>query len=136
MTTTLLPDAEAIAIAWLLDSAEVMALVGTRVYAEPIENVTDPFLTIERFGGVPEVRHWLDHAELQVTAWGTTRPEARLICETAIAALHDIDMNDPLGIVNAVEDLSGARSLPDPVTSRPRFIAEVRMTLHPTPGGS
>jgi hypothetical protein len=122
------------AIQWLLDHADVDLLIDDRVYPDgPIEDVIWPFGTVARIAGVPQVHHWLDLPELQVAGWAETRAEARDICETMVAALHDIEMSDPLGVVGGCEDISGPRPLPDSVTSRPRFVAEVRLTVHPRP---
>lgn len=129
----MLPDIEGIAIEYLLADLDVAALVDDRIYASIPEGPTYPFLTVERIGGRPRPRpHWIDQAQLQVAGWSEDdRSEARDICATALAALHDLPGISSLGVVTGVEDVLGPRPLYDPETSRPRFLAEVLITAHP-----
>lgn len=137
MSTQLLPDVESMVIAYLADHADVDDLVDGRVYAEPFDRVTWPFVTVRRIGGRVTNHHWIDRAQIEVAGWAedhsgiSGRQAAHAICETAIAALHDMPMEDPQGAVVNVEDAGGPTSRPDPVTSSPRFVAEVFVTVHP-----
>ena len=140
MSVILLPDIEAICVDWLLNHPDVSAIT-TNIYTENPEAVEYPFLTLLRIAGRPEVRpRWIDHAHLQIAAWGDdsalSRENTRDLCETATAALHELNGTTTLGVVTAVEDILGPRSLPDPETSFPRFIAEVLVTAHPGTEGS
>lgn len=139
MTTAVLPDVERICIAYLTDHTEVDALVDGRVYSDPFDKVVRPFLTVRRIGGAAAFPHWVDTALIEVSAWSwdrggiSGRQEARLICETAVAALHDMPAIDDGGLAVRchVADQTGPRSVPDPDTGKPRFIAEVLVTVHP-----
>lgn len=134
MTLQLLPDIEAISINWLLAHPDVGV---DRIYTEIPEGPTYPFVTVLRIAGRPRPQpRWLDQAQLQVAAWGDdgelSREATRDLCETCIAALHEMKNEvTTLGVVTAVEDIIGPRSLPDPETSFPRFMGEVLITAHP-----
>jgi hypothetical protein len=141
VSVQLLPDIEAIAVTYLEADTDVAALCDGRVYTEIPEGPTYPFLTVLRIAGRPRPRpRWLDQAQLQVAAWGNdagfSREDTRDLCETAVAALHELVGTTALGVVTGVEDVLGPRSLPDPETSWPRFVAEVLITAHPEPEGS
>jgi hypothetical protein len=132
----LLPDIEAIAVAYLMAHPDITAICGDRVYTEIPEGPTYPFVTVLRIAGRPRPRpRWIDQAQLQISAWGNdddlSREDTRDLCETAVAALHDLPGVTDLGVVTGVEDILGPRSLPDPETSFPRFEAEVLVTAHP-----
>ena len=136
MTTQLLPDTEAIVVGYLSAHSAVNAICDDRVYTEIPEGPTYPFVTILRIAGRPREReHWIDQAQIQVASWGDdrtlSREGTRDLCETCVAALHDLNGVTSLGVVTAVEDILGPRSLPDPETSWPRFEAEVLVTAHP-----
>jgi len=136
MSVQLLPDVEAIVVAYLAAHADVMALCDDRVYTEVPEGPTYPFITVFRVGGQPRPQpRWIDQAHLQIDAWGDdeaySREDTRDLCETAVAALHELNGVTDLGVITAVEDVLGPRSLPDPETSFPRFEAEVLVTAHP-----
>jgi hypothetical protein len=136
VSVRLLPDIEAITVGYLSTHAEITVLCGDRVYTEAPEGPTYPFITVFRVGGQPRPRpRWLDQAHLQIDAWGDdgdfSREDTRDLCETAVAALHELNGVTDLGVVTAVEDILGPRSLPDSETSFPRFEAEVLVTAHP-----
>lgn len=134
MTVTTLPDIEAIAVSYLSTHPDVPT---DRIYTEIPEGPTYPFVTVLRIAGRPRPQpRWLDQAQLQVAAWGDdgalSREETRDLCETCIAALHEMRNEvTSLGVVTAVEDILGPRSLPDPETSFPRFMGEVLISAHP-----
>lgn len=144
MTTALLPDVEAVLIDYLNSNSEVNALVSGRVYAEPFDKVVRPFLTVLRIGGRSGTPHWIDTAQVEISGWSkdrsgvSGRQEARLICETALAALHEIPPVDTYNdaVIANVADSTGPRSIPDRVAGLPRFVAEVFVTLHPYPGAA
>jgi hypothetical protein len=136
VSVRLLPDIEAICVAYLATHADVVALCDDRVYTEIPEAPTYPFVTVRRIAGLPRPRpRWIDQAQLQIDAWGDddaySREDTRDLCETVVAALHELPGITDLGVVTAVEDILGPRSLPDPETSFPRFEAEVLVTAHP-----
>lgn len=139
MSTALLPDLEVAAIAWLKEDARVNAVVGTRVYPSPPDNVNYPYVKVFTLPGRTLARHWLAQAVLQVEGWAhhgkTSSPsgrlEAREACETAVAVLHDAQ-NVLVGDcwVLSVLDVRTARELPDRETDHHRFVAEVLVTYH------
>lgn len=149
MTTAVLPSATQIVVAYLMQHDDVEALfadnpsagdtITGRVVATPYDRITWPFLTVRRIGGPTSTHHWLDHPLMEIAAWSEDRSgvsgdvEAETICRTAVAALWDMPQvdDDGLGVVTDVSDQTGPRSIPDPVTGNPRWIAEVLLTLHP-----
>lgn len=133
MPTLAIPSAETIAVKWLRSHALVDDLVGQRVYTEVPEGVVYPFIRVIRIAGAAFGRHWVDAALLEISSWSPARVDAQIICEQAVAALHDIDMLDDIAVICNIEDVMGPRSVPDPVAKLPRFVAEVRLMVHPYP---
>jgi len=128
------------AIAWLAAHPNLDVLIydadadSNRVYGDAPKGAVVPFITVERVGGRPDAKpHWIDKAHLQILAWGEAdeRSAAEEVCAVAVAALHELPGVRALGVVTAVEDVLGPRPLPDPETSRPRYLAEVLLTTHP-----
>lgn len=132
-TVDVLPDAELVAIDYLLAQPEIATLVGARISNTSPSSPTYPYLTVERVGGRRQIRVRLDNARLQVGAWGATRTEASLLARTAEAALirmkgyvHDT------GVVGLVDSEMGPSWMPDTVRlpPTPRFIFTVAARLH------
>lgn len=138
-TLILLPDSEAIAVAYLAGQPDVALIVEGRVYASLPEVLVWPFANVARIGGRPEPgapSSWIDHAHLQIAGWSEDRDEAYDLCAVALGALHEIPQLQGLGVVTAVQDILGPIQRNDPETKRPRFMAEVLMSTHPLPEGS
>lgn len=131
MTGELLPDAEAIAF-------EVLDGEGLSAHGRIPDSPTWPLLTVQRLGGIPAERHWLDTARIQVSAWGgddrdTARAEARDLADAARAALHGAEgtaVASAGAFVTGVEDDLGLAYLPDPQTGRDRYVFAVRLYAH------
>lgn len=134
--TQLAPDIEAIAVAYLLEHDAVADLVDERVYTNSGSQITAPYATVFRAAGGARARHHVDQAVLQVEGWADDRSTARDVCETALAALHDLPgwLND-LGVVSGVTDLIGTRPLPAREDERWHFAAEVLVTAYPHRSG-
>ena len=74
MEAHVLPDIEALVIAWALDSDDVNT-VDDRIYGALPANPTFPAIRVTRIGGTPPQRlHWLDEALLQVDVFGGPKP--------------------------------------------------------------
>ena len=138
MSTVLLPDCEAVAIAYLLSDTDLGVLVDDRIYGDLPEGAEFPLCSIVRVGGQPfggRPGGYLDKARLQISGWSELRDEAFAICASALGALHAIPQNQDTAVVGAVEDIIGPRQIPDP-TSNHRYVAEVLMTAHSVLTGS
>lgn len=122
--TALLPDAELVAVTYLRQHADVVALVASRVYTELPASPTWPLAKIVRIGGPPAARGTLDPATIQCEAYADTKQAARELAATAQAALADADGFTHAGAyVTASEPLSGLQWLPDPdLNDRPRYL--------------
>lgn len=132
MATLPLPDIEAAIIEYLLDSAALAPIVGTRIYADSPENVDRPYVTIKRIGGrVDDPPHWIDTALIEISAHAFERPDARDAAAWAVAALHDISGEWGDAFISGIQDAVQPRYIPDDVTGRSRFIGEVLVTYHP-----
>lgn len=139
MTVRALPDTEGIIVAYLSGHPDVD--ISDNVSTDLPEGHNAYHLTIRRIGGRPRPEpHWIDQAHIELAAWGVDPAEDALtrdttfdLCATALAALHELPGITALGIVTDVEDILGPRNVPDPVTSWPRYIAEVLVTTHPDP---
>lgn len=147
--TMVLPSATQIVTAYLSTHSELAALfadnpstgdtITGRVVGHPYDRIVWPFITVRRIGGPTNTHHWLDHPLMEIAAWSEDRSgvsgevEAEALCRTAVAALWDMPQvdDDGLGVVTDVADQTGPRPIPDPVTDKPRWIAEVLLTLHP-----
>lgn len=134
MALRLLPDAELLVVQALRATAEVAALVGTRVYTALPPDPTYPVVRVTRIGGIPAIRQHLDVARIQVDAWGTTKKQAFTVATTVQAALHAMVGPHAGGVVTAVEDDLGLTWSPDPETDRDRYVFGVAVYTHPLPG--
>lgn len=136
MPTPVLPDVEAIAIAYLKAHAGLTtALAGATVAGDVPGNVgTVGALTVTRIGGSPAIDFWLDRAVIDVNAWGTSKTHASLVIRTAIAALHDMAQTTSVrGVVTGVETVLGPQYLPDDsrTPTLARYVASVSVWAHP-----
>lgn len=134
MTIRLLPDAEALAVAYLKAHASITPLVGTRVSTVLPANPTFPYLQVILLAGVEKSVGHLDNCYLQVDAWGTTRDDANLLIRTARAVLLDAPyVTHDRGIVSYAETVSPPRWLLDTSVTppRPRYSCDVSLTIHP-----
>lgn len=130
MTTILeAPDMEAVAAVTIRTAA--ISGLGTRVYSSIPTNPTWPLVTVQRIGGIPAVREYLDTANLQVDVWGNSKSEARDIAARARVVLLSIAgtlVTTPVRAwISAVEDALGLSWQPDPITGRDRYIFGVLM---------
>lgn len=128
MTTIIeAPDIEAV-VAVTLRNAAISGL-STRVYSSVPTNPTYPLVTVQRIGGVPSVREYLDTANIQIDVWGGTKSEARDIAARARVVLLGLAgslVSSPVAAwISAVEDALGLSWQPDPVTGRDRYIFAV-----------
>lgn len=141
MVTRVLPDAEAIAIGYLLTRAEVTDLCAQRIGTEL--NLTKPellpALRVRRIGSTTPVRRHLRAANVQLESFAAAELAAQDLLETAMAVLHEdgagsiIGTHPGLGVVTGVVDGIGARAQPDPETDRPRWLGSLIIYCHPAP---
>ncbi len=136
MEAHVLPDIEALVIAWALDSDDVNT-VDDRIYGALPANPTFPAIRVTRIGGTPPQRlHWLDEALLQVDVFGGPKATARLVAATFAAHLSaNLTGTHDLGVVTAVT-VGGLQWQPDESFSpaKPRYTFDAQVTYHPLMG--
>lgn len=125
MTTILeAPDLEAVAAAALRTAA--IAGLDTRVYSSVPTSPTFPLITVQRIGGIPAVREYLDTANLQIDVWGGSKSEIRDIAARARVVLLELAgtlVTSPVRAwISAVEDVLGLSWQPDQLTGRDRYL--------------
>lgn len=136
-----LPDVVALTRNWLLRQPAVTDLVGQRVYTIIPRSPTFPLVVLQRTGGRPQKREWIDAAVIDVTCYADPNsvvidPEeqASLITRTVRAAIHQAPgWHDAEGVITDVEDVLGMTWHPDTALDppRPSFVFSVRITAHP-----
>lgn len=118
------PDIEAVANKALRNAN--IAGIGARWYSSVPKTPTYPLGTVQRLGGEPPVRQYLDSAIIQIEVWGTSKSEARDIAARARIALLEIEgtsITDPVAaFVSGVEDSRGLTWQPDELTGRDRYV--------------
>lgn len=133
-----LPDVARIVSAYLRTVPEVLALVGERVYtAFPKQLGTQPFVLVQRTGGDPVLARPLvvDHAEVQLDAYGGPQAAAHELaatCRAALSVLQGEQPNDTGNVCGVV--VTALRYVPDETWSppRPRYISDVELTVKPS----
>lgn len=136
MPAPVLPDVEALTVAYLkAHTALTAALAGAQVATDVPNNVgTAGALTVNRIGGTPRASNWLDRADIDINAWGTSRAHASLLIRTAVAALLDMRQHVSVrGVVTGVDVLLGPSWLPDDsrTPAIPRYLASCAVYAHP-----
>lgn len=143
MTVRVLPDSEALAIAYLRTVPEVVAIIGEQIGTslDLTEDTALPALRLTRVSTRLVVPRHFRTASVQLEAFALTELAAQDLCELAWAALFEPEFvgvildseADPLGVVTGVSDSLGPRRLPDPDTDTPRWLAVVQIHAHPAP---
>lgn len=131
----LLPDAEILVVAALKASADVAALVGTRVGTELYAG-TDPAVWVSLVTGEERFRNHLVAPVLDVRSYATSKGTASTLARTVHAVLvTTLAGSHAQGVVTAVETLTLPFWSPDDgfATPRPRYMATYEFTLHPNP---
>lgn len=129
------PDWEALAAQQLRDH------IGGGVFSSVPKDPDYPLITVQRVGGTPVERHWVDRATIQIDVWGENKGQARDLADQARVALHNMEGvtyarefgNVDDAFVNGVEDTLGLTWSPDPPTGRDRYIFGVDIYGHPMP---
>jgi len=128
------PDVEAIVAQTLRDAG--IAALGTRVYSSIPKRPTYPLVVVQRTGGLPAVRRYLDSGTVQVEVWGTSKSEAHDIAQQARVELLDLEgtaVTDPVAaFITAVDDAVGLTWDPDTLTARDRYFFAVAIFARST----
>ena len=132
-------DVEALVSQFLRSRAEVIALVGDRVYTDLPHQRVYPLVLITRFGGGFIINRplWLDEAALQLDCFGGTHRQSWNLMATCLELLHNkmlgqFDEGVVTGVItdnafyNPQEDFFDERG-----HARPRFTANVTVLTHP-----
>ena len=134
------PDAEAAVSKAIRDA-------GFRAYSSIPKKPTWPLFVVQRLGGQPPVRQYLDEARIQVDAWGgasgdgvpvpVSKGDLHDIAQEARVAIFNLEgttVHDPVdAFISGVDDALGLSWLPDPVTGRDRYIFSLYLYLRSAP---
>lgn len=133
MALRLLPDVEALVVAYLKADASVAAIAGTRVSTKLAEAY--PRVNVTLITGREVVREHLDEQHLQVDAYADDKADANLLARTVRAVLLNApSVPHARGVVTHVRTITPPRWLPDETANdRPRYLAEYGITVHPHP---
>lgn len=128
-----LPDLEAAASVALRDAA-ITDLEGVHS-SIPAKNPVYPLLVVQRLGGTPAVRQYLDRARIQIDVWGGARREGNLaipkstildIAQKARVVLLELEgqtLTAPVSLfISGVDDALGITWSPDPTSGRDRYV--------------
>lgn len=124
------PDLEAVA-------SQALRAAGYRAYSSVPSRPTWPLMVVERIGGTPAVREYLDSARIQVHVWGGQRddPEPKVskgeihdIAQEARITLLELEgemLDGPVEgykvFISGVDDAMGLTWVPDD-TGRDRYL--------------
>lgn len=136
MPIRVIPDPEALEVAYLKAHASITPLVGTRIATELPPNPVFPFLTVGLAAGVEKDPGHLDEVYLDLSAWAVTKAEANLLIRTARAVHLDADLvSHTRGVVSNPRTVMPPRWLPDESVNppKPRYVTTVALTIHPHP---
>lgn len=128
-----LPNAEALLVAFLRADPDVSAIAGQRGYTAALPPDPDlPCFRVTRWGGVPAVGYplVLDTASMQVDAWASTNTAAQALLATIRAVMAErMPGKHPTGVVTRV-DFGPMSDAPDTTFDppRPRYVADVTIT--------
>lgn len=117
------PDVEAIAATKL----RTAAIPGVKSVSSSVPKDADyPLITVQRVGGVPAVREYMDAANIQIGVWGENKSQARDIAARARVVLLELTgtaVTDPVSAwVSSVDDSLSLTWSPDPETGKDRYI--------------
>lgn len=132
MALTVIADVELLAVNYLRAHPDIAAVVGARVYTALPPTPGWPLIRLERIGGTVNYVGWLDTARLQVEGWAETDKAAALdVTSRALAALLELTGVRPEGVVAGVRQDGPLVWLPDPDTTRPRYLFGCAVYTHP-----
>ena len=133
-----LPDSEYLAVRILKDALTAGSFqsytprIGTKIPASP--DFTKGVLTVQRVGGMPTQRRWLDHANIQVDVWHDNKADAHNIAQLARVVLHQAEgkkYTTPACVLTGVEDALGLAWQFDSLNLKARYTLRVYFTVHP-----
>ena len=138
MSTPVLPDVEAMLSAALRADADIIALVGDRVYGELPKDAglrAGPLVRLGRIGGGPTGQPLtLDAAIVQFDVWGGTKKQAREVAATIAKVVGELaGYSGPDGYITGTSPGS-LRYVPDEsfTPQRPRYVVEATVYNRPT----
>lgn len=134
MAVRMLPSTEALVASYLRSSADVTALIGTRIGTELYAG-TGAAVWLSLVTGSEQFRNHLISAVIDVRSYGGSKADADLLARTVHAVIHDMPGAHATGVVTGVETLTIPAWLPDEgfEPARPRYLASYSVTAHPLP---
>ena len=134
------PDATAV-VSGVIRAALLTGL-DKRVYSSIPKSPQYPLATVTRLGGLPAVREYLDMARIDISVWGGAKGDPP--GGPSQSTIHDIaqairallmsragtTVSTPVAaFISEVEDALGLSFVPDPLTSRDRWLFSVNVYL-------
>lgn len=144
----MIPDAEALVVAYLRTDDEIEAIVGDRIATRHPDSRAEPWIKVSLIADPVVTPDSSDHfieAHLQLDCYGgaskaTSEDEAVLLRRLVRAALTQMNLSSHDGaVVTCVEfGGTGSQNLPDTSfePARPRYILDAFVYCHDAPGGS
>jgi hypothetical protein len=134
MPVRVLPSIEVLAVAHLKASADVAALVGTRVGTELYAGA-DSAIWLSLVTGEERFRNHLAALMLDVRSYGGSKSQADVLARTVHAVMHTMPGVHPQGVVTAVQTLAMPAWNPDEgfTPPRARYVGTYVVVLHPNP---
>lgn len=134
MAVRLLPSTESLVASYLRASADVTALIGTRIGTELYAG-SGAAVWLSLVTGSETVRNHLISAVVDVRSYGGSKADADLLARTVHAVMHDMPGVHAGGIVTGVDTLTIPAWLPDEgfEPARPRYLATYSVTAHALP---
>lgn len=134
MAVRLLPSTEVLVVAHLKASADVTALVGTRVGTELYAG-TDPAVWLSLVTGEERVRRHLAVQVVDVRSYGGTKAQADVLARTVHDVMHQMAGTHAQGVVSGVRCLVLPFWSPDDgfTPARARYIGTYEIVAHPSP---
>ena len=133
MALRLLPDTEALVIAYLKAQPSVVAMAAQRIATKV--NAVLPSLRVSLITGREIVREYLDESHVQIDAYADDSVEALLLARTTRAVLLAApNAEHTRGVVTHVRTINPPFWSPDTTNNdQPRYITEMGLVVHPHP---
>lgn len=134
MALRLLPDAEALTVAFLRADDTVQGLVDQRVSTQLPAVPVFPLVLVTGITGREVIRAHLDEQVVQLGAWADDEVTAALVARAVRAVMLTAPQADhELGAVTHTRTVSPPRPVPDPVSDRPRYLFDMGVVVRPHP---
>lgn len=123
------PDPRTLLVTALRLHPGISTLVAGRVSTELPGSPSYPLIVASAVTDVPG-QPWESRARVQADCWAETEEDASLVSRTLVAIHPELRGAYPAGRILLTDALSRLW-LPDPVSTRPRYVVDLRVTVAP-----